>query len=147
MDDLLSMGKIHYIAVSDSPAYIVSRGNAIAELRGWSEFIAYQFPYNFAFRTPEREIIPFCRQFDITMTPWSVLGAGLWTGKYSKRKEFSGRLTEGKWRNPSEESLARAGELDRIANDIGHSPAQIATNWIRQQADAMIPIFGATNVD
>ena len=69
------------------------------------------------------------------------------TSKYSKRKESSGRLTEGKWGNLSEESLARAGELDRIANDIGHSPAQIATNWIRQQADAMIPIFGATNVD
>ena len=76
MNNLLSMGKIHYIAVSDSPAYIVSRRNAIAELRGWSEFIAYQFPYNFAIRAPEREIIPFCRQFDIAMTPWIVLGAG-----------------------------------------------------------------------
>lgn len=42
LDDLIRTGKVHYVAISDAPAWQVSRCNMLAELRGWSQFIAYQ---------------------------------------------------------------------------------------------------------
>src|SRR5215216_5483493 len=46
LDDLVRMGKVNYIAISDSPAYIAAEANAIAELRGWSRFVGIQVPYS-----------------------------------------------------------------------------------------------------
>ena len=46
MDDLVRQGKILYVGISDTPAWIVSRANAIAEFKDWSPFIALQIEYS-----------------------------------------------------------------------------------------------------
>ena len=46
LDDLVRAGKVLYVGISDTPAWVVSRAQAIAELRGWSAFVAYQGAYN-----------------------------------------------------------------------------------------------------
>ncbi|MEO8392774.1 MAG: aldo/keto reductase, partial [Chloroflexota bacterium] len=50
LDDLVRMGKVNYIAISDSPGYIVAEANTMAELRGWSRFVGVQLPYSLANR-------------------------------------------------------------------------------------------------
>ena len=57
-DDLVRSGKVLYIGIADAPAWVISRANTIAELRGWTPFIATQIEYSLVERTPERELLP-----------------------------------------------------------------------------------------
>jgi hypothetical protein len=59
LDDLIRQGKVNYTAISDTPAWVVAKGNTLAELMGWSQFIALQVEYSLLQRTPERELIPW----------------------------------------------------------------------------------------
>jgi len=63
-DDLVRMGKVLYIGISDSPAWIVSQANTLATLRGWTPFIGLQIEYSLKERTPERELLPPFQIFD-----------------------------------------------------------------------------------
>jgi aryl-alcohol dehydrogenase-like predicted oxidoreductase len=147
LDDLVKSGKVIYIGVSDTPAFIVSRANTIAELRGWTPFIAYEIPYSLAERTVEREMIPMADYLGMTVTPWSPLGGGILTAKYNE-EGGTGRLSDAtpssrNWM--SDRNKAIAAEVARVAQEIGRTPAQVALNWVRQQAGKKlkIPIIGA----
>ena len=147
LDDLITTSKVHYAGISDTPAWIVSRANTMAEIRGWNPFVAFQFPYNLSFRDPEREIIPMCKKLDLAMTAWAPLGAGLYTGKYTRENQTPGRLTKKKWGAPPEDRLKIAREVDKIADEIGCSSANVALNWVRKQDHRLIPIFGVTSLE
>lgn len=58
-DDLVRMGKVLYIGISDSPAWIVSQGNTLATLRGWTPFIGLQIEYSLKERTPNGNYCPW----------------------------------------------------------------------------------------
>jgi aryl-alcohol dehydrogenase-like predicted oxidoreductase len=139
LDDLVSAGKLLYAGFSDSPAYVISRANTLAELRGWVPLVAIQMPYSLASRDPERELFPMARQDDLAVTAWGLLGGGVLTGKY--RDENATRRYEG----ASERSMRIADEVSRIARESGRTPAQVAINWVRAQKHKaqIIPILGA----
>jgi aryl-alcohol dehydrogenase-like predicted oxidoreductase len=139
LDDLVSAGKLLYAGFSDTPAYVISRANTLAELRGWAPLVAIQLPYSLAGRDPERELFPMARQDDLAVTAWGLLGGGVLTGKY--RDENATRRYE----DASERSMRIADEVNRIARESGHTPAQVAINWVRAQQDKaqIIPILGA----
>ncbi|MFC1662135.1 aldo/keto reductase, partial [Gemmatimonadota bacterium] len=40
LDDLVRAGKVLYVGISDTPAWIVSQANTLADLRGWTPFVA-----------------------------------------------------------------------------------------------------------
>lgn len=145
LDDLVRAGKVLYIGISDTPAWVVSQANTLAELRGWTEFIGLQIEYSLVERTPERELLPMARAFDIAVTPWAPLGAGVLTGKYNnpKKGKAIGRLKEGS-QKLNTHSLRIAGEVQKIADEIGYSASQVALNWLRQKTGVVIPIVGAT---
>ena len=84
MDDLVSAGKLVYVGISDTPAWQVSRMQALAELRGWSPLIAYQTEYSLVQRTPERDVIPMAEELGLGLLAWSPLGSGVLTGKYDR---------------------------------------------------------------
>jgi aryl-alcohol dehydrogenase-like predicted oxidoreductase len=94
MDDLIKQGKVTYAAISDTPAWVVAKGNTLAELMGWSQFIALQVEYSLLARTAERELIPMAKHFGMTVTPWAPLAGGALTGKYLKGDR--GRIKPGK---------------------------------------------------
>ncbi len=141
LDDMIRAGKIHYIGVSDTPAWIVSRMNAIAELRGWTQFVGLQIKYSLLERTVERELLPMARKLDMAVTPWAALGGGILSGKYNKKKDEEGRAKI--YKSINDENLRIAGEVINVAEEIGKTPSQAALNWVRQQAGVIIPIIGA----
>ena len=147
LNDLIASTKINYIGISDTPAWVVSRANTMAEHFGWNPFISFQFPYNLSFRDPERDIIPLCKNMDLAMTTWAPLGAGLYTGKYTRDNQSPGRLVKNHWGDPPEDRLTIAREVDKIADEIGCTSANVALNWVRKQAGLFIPIFGVTSVE
>jgi len=143
LDDLIRSGKVLYAGISDTPAWVVSSANTMAELMGWSRFIGLQIEYSLFQRHAERDLIPMANAFDLAITPWGAIGGGALTGKYlggvgkgpKRIKEGSARLNE---RNTE---IARV--VKSISDETGIPGAVIALNWIRQQKGVFIPIVGS----
>jgi aryl-alcohol dehydrogenase-like predicted oxidoreductase len=144
MDDLIKQGKVNYAAISDTPAWVVAKGNTLAELMGWSQFVALQVEYSLLARTPERELIPMAKHFGITVTPWAPLGGGALTGKYLRGEQ--GRIKPESIRL-NEHSAEITREVVSIAGEMGISPGNVALKWTTQQSFSSIPIVGATKLD
>lgn len=144
LDDLIRQGKVNYAAISDTPAWIVSKGNTMAELMGWSQFIALQVEYSLLQRTPERELIPMAKHYDMTVTPWAPLAGGALTGKYLKGGQ--GRVKpESNRRDENSTRITR--EVMAIAEKLNVEPGHVALQWTRQQNFECIPIVGATKLE
>lgn len=147
LDDIVRAGKVLYVGVSDWPAWEIAQANTLAELRGWTAFAGSQLRYNLLERTPERELLPQARAFDLAVLAWAPLAAGKLTGKY--RRGESGRLrvlgTENSTENGADQQEeAVVSAVLEIAEQGGWSPAQVALAWLRQRPGNIVPILGAT---
>ena len=153
-DDLVRSGKVAYIGISDSPAWQISRMQAIAELRGWAPFVALQIPYNLTERTVERDLMPMAKEMGVGVLPWSPLAGGVLSGKYSRddlkakapdaiagmnsRKDINiatGRLTE--------RTLEMAEVVKTVAGELGRTPSQVALAWTLLHPAVTSPLIGA----
>jgi aryl-alcohol dehydrogenase-like predicted oxidoreductase len=150
LDDLVRAGKILYIGISDTPAWIVSQANTMADLRGWSRFVALQIQYSLVERTPERELLPMAQAFDIAVTTWGILGSGALSGKYRKDapKPAGSRLSDGPWGDAmlNDRNLAIAEAVHDVARELDRPPSQVAIAWVLAQhrkRSQIIPIVGA----
>ncbi len=139
LNDLVSSGMVHYIGISDTPAWIVSRANTIADFRGWSPFVGLQVEYSLLQRTPERDLIPMAKDMGLALTPWSPLAGGALTGKYLNNEE--GRVQPESARR-SERANTIARKVVEVAGKMGCTPAQVALRWAMQQEITSIPIIG-----
>merc|ERR1719265_3139954 len=104
LDDVVRSGKVHYLGVSDTPAWKVAQANTLATLRGWTPFITMQTQYSLVERTAERDIVPMCRELGLGMCHWGPLAQGMLTGKYNEltveaaKELLNGSLKEAKTR-------------------------------------------------
>jgi aryl-alcohol dehydrogenase-like predicted oxidoreductase len=148
LDDTVRAGKVLYLGISDTPAWIVAYANAIAAQREWTEFSGLQPEYSLAQRDAERDLLPMARALGMTITPWSPLAGGLLTGKYNNHADSEGRLAPGRSRNQvTERGLAIADAVVSVADDIGCTAAQVALAWLLHQPGSVIPIVGARRVE
>ena len=142
LDDMVQAGKVLYSGASDTPAWIVAQANTLADLRGWSRFVALQLPYSLADRAVERDLLPMARAFDIAVAAWGLLEGGELTGKYNRLSSEPKRSD-----SAGDKNKTLAEVLMALADEIGRTPSQIAINWVRQQHIAhtapIIPILGA----
>jgi aryl-alcohol dehydrogenase-like predicted oxidoreductase len=152
LDDLVRGGKVVYTAISDTPAWQVSRMQAIADLRGWSPLIALQIEYSLIERTVERDLIPMAAEMGLGVVPWSPLGMGVLTGKYSRADLDIGSGTAnavGTRKNVAagngsltERGLAIADVVKQVAAELGRTPAQVAIAWTLLNPAVASPIIG-----
>jgi aryl-alcohol dehydrogenase-like predicted oxidoreductase len=131
LDDQVRLGKVLYVGISDSPAWVASRANAIAELRGWSPFVATQLPYSAVARDPEREVIPMAQELGLTVAAWGVLEHGLLSGRKPETLRWPGE--------PSERGRAVVEAVEAVSAESGATPGQVAIAWLRKR---VIPIVG-----
>jgi aryl-alcohol dehydrogenase-like predicted oxidoreductase len=153
-DDLVRAGKVGYVGLSDTPAWQASRMQAIAELRGWTPFVALQIPYNLTERTVERELIPMASEMGMGVLAWSPLAGGVLSGKYEQRDlqrshsavkpNFDSRtdinIATGRL---SERNLAIAAVVKTVAQELERTPAQVALAWTLLNPVVTSPIIGA----
>jgi aryl-alcohol dehydrogenase-like predicted oxidoreductase len=146
LDDLVRQGKVNYIALSDTPAWIAAEANARAELRGWSRFVGLQVPYSLRNRSIERAELPMAKHWDMTVMPFGLVGGGTLTGKYTSNNSDPKRYDV---ENLPEDLVQLIAEVQVVADEVGHSPSQVAINWVRQQGHwaQIIPILGARTLD
>ncbi|MEZ5014561.1 MAG: aldo/keto reductase [Chitinophagales bacterium] len=144
MDDLVRQGKILYTGICNTPAWIVSRANAIAEFKDWSPFVALQIEYSLMQRSVERELIPMADALDMAILAWAPIAGGALTGKYLEKNDQPKRLKENSKRL-SPHNMEIASVVVQIAEQKNCSPAQVAIAWVMQQNARVIPIVGARN--
>jgi aryl-alcohol dehydrogenase-like predicted oxidoreductase len=142
LDDLIRAGKVHYIGISDTPAWMIAKANTMAELRNWTAFVALQIEYSLIQRSAERDLLPMAQHFDLSVTPWGALGSGLLTGKYNEGMIQGARLTE-KSAKYNDKNILIAHKVSAIAASIGATPSQVALAWVLRQNSAIIPIIGS----
>jgi len=144
LDDLIKQGKVTYAAISDTPAWVVSKGNTLAGLMGWSQFIALQVEYSLLARTAEGELIPMAKHYGMTVTPWAPLAGGALTGKYLRGEQ--GRVKpESNRRNDRAKTITEV--VVGIAAELGVSESHVALQWMMDRDFSCIPIVGATKID
>jgi aryl-alcohol dehydrogenase-like predicted oxidoreductase len=152
MDDLVRAGKVLYVGISDTPAWQVSRMQAIADLRGWSPLIALQIEYSLIARTVERDLIPMAKELGLGVNPWSPLASGVLTGKYSAKdlNDAGTASAAGTRKNVAvanggltARGLAIAEVVKQVAAEIDKTPAQVALAWTLLNPAVTSPIMGA----
>lgn len=135
LDDLVRSGKVLAIGVSNTPAWVVARGDAMAELRGWSRFCAIQLGYSLVSRTADRELVPMARSLGLSVSAWSPLARGLLAGK--PRPDGAPPLDA--------TALAAVKETAEVAAELGVSQARVALAWVLRHG--MTPVLGARTVE
>lgn len=143
LDDLVKAGKVLYVGISDTPAWIVSRCNSIAELRGWTSFIGMQVEYSLITRDAERDLLPMASHMDIGVTCWAPLAGGALTGKYLDQKNKDPKRLKEDSNRLNEKSRLIVQEVVNIADELACSPSHVALNWIKNRKEVLIPVVGA----
>ncbi len=142
LDDQVRLGKVLYLGVSDSPAWVVAQMQTLATARGWAPFAGLQIEYSLVQREVERELIPMARGLGLGVLAWGPLGSGVLTGKYARAGAAPGerRLTDV---DPGRLAIAQA--VAEVADGLGLSSSVVALAWLRAQG-GIIPILGARTV-
>jgi aryl-alcohol dehydrogenase-like predicted oxidoreductase len=152
LDDLVRAGKVVYTGISDTAAWQVARMQTIADLRGWSPLVALQIEYSLVERTVERDLIPMAAELGLGVVPWSPLGNGVLTGKYTRAdlNHAGGVSPEGTRKDVAaangsltERTLSVADVVKKVAAEIGVTPAQAAVAWTLRNPAVTAPIIGA----
>jgi aryl-alcohol dehydrogenase-like predicted oxidoreductase len=143
LDDQVRLGKVLYLGVSDTPAWVVAQMQTLAAARGWSTFAGLQVEYSLVQREVERELIPMARGLGLGVLAWGPLGAGVLSGKYANAGTAA---TERRLADVDPGRLAIAQTVSDIARDLGLGPSVVALAWLRVQG-GVIPILGARTAD
>ena len=147
LDDLVGSGKIHHAALSNFPAWRVSRAVTLADLRNWAPVVGIQTEYSLVERSADRELLPMAESLGLGGALWSPLGGGLLTGKY--RRGTAGRLTDLGAVIHTESTDQKTAVVDAVlavAEETGVTPAQVSVAWVRERAarsaTPLVPIIG-----
>ncbi|EMD34692.1 hypothetical protein CERSUDRAFT_116883 [Gelatoporia subvermispora B] len=152
LNDLVHQGKVLYLGISDTPAWIVSMANQYARDHGKRPFSVYQGAWNVMQRDFEREIIPMCRMQGMAIAPWNVLAAGKIRSDEEEEKRRvtgeKGRMIFGPdWeRTPEEKKVCRA--LEEVAKQVGAKHiTSVAIAYVMQKTPYVFPIIGGRKVE
>lgn len=148
MDDLVSAGKVVYAGISDTPAWVVAKGNMLAECRGWTKFASLQYEYNLLQRGIERELLPMAKHDDLALLVWSPLASGILSGKY-RSLEDKGKSGRGGFADNyvTENNLRIIDTLVAVAQEVNATPASVALRWLQYQYHGVFPIVGARKLE
>src|SRR3981189_1753896 len=156
VDDLVRAGKVLYVGISDTPAWQISRMQAIADLRGWSPLVALQIEYNLIERTTERELIPMANEMGLGVVPFSPLSNGLLSGKYS-REDFLNKSGSTGFQGSRKNAIETLGkftqrnmqivdEVKKVASEVQRSSAQVALAWLLSKSTVTSVLLGASKL-
>ncbi len=151
LEKLVADGKVLYLGASNYSAWQVATALGISERRGWPRFDVLQPMYNLVKRQAEAEILPLAEAENLAVMPYSPLGGGLLTGKYtsSDGNAPSGRLaTNPMYTSRYREEWTRevAASFTAFARERGFNPISLAVAWVGAHPAVTCPIVGARNV-
>jgi aryl-alcohol dehydrogenase-like predicted oxidoreductase len=140
MAELVQQGKIVHIGLSEAAPETIRRAHAVHPIT------AVQTEYSMWTRDPETEVLPTCRELGIGFVPYSPLGRGFLSGRFTKPED----LDEGDFRRKGprftgenlDANLKLAAKVKEIADGKGVTPAQLAIAWVLARGEDLVPIPG-----
>ena len=151
LDSLVSEGKVRAIASSNFAGWQVADADWTSRSQGFARFVAAENRYSLHDRSAERELVPACRRFGLSLIPYSPLANGMLTGKYRRgqptpegtRLASSPRAAEAL--NDRNFDLVEA--IERFATQRGITPIAVALGWLAAQPEVASVIAGATSAE
>lgn len=146
LNNMVKAGKVRAIGISNCFAWQIAKANALAEKYGFAKFVSIQGHYNLIFREEEREMVPYCKEENISLTPYSSLAGG----RLSKRpEETSKRLIEdiyakSKYKDTEKHDQIIINRVAELADKQGVSMTEVSLAWLLTKVTA--PVVGATKI-
>jgi aryl-alcohol dehydrogenase-like predicted oxidoreductase len=157
LDDAVRSGRIGYVGLSNYTGWQIQKIVDLAEFRGLARPVTLQPQYNLLVREIEWEIVPACESTGLGLLPWSPLGGGWLTGKYTKSERPSGPTRLGEDPKRGVEAYDRRSTQQRtwdvidavqsVAEGRGVSMAQVALAWLTDRPMMTSVILGARTVE
>ena len=147
---LVEQGKVLYLGISDTPAWVVSAANYYAKAHGKTPFSIYQGRWNIMLRDFEREIIPMARHFGMALAPWDVLGGGRFQTKAAmeeRKKNNEGIRAIMGGPEQTEEEVKMSAALEEVANEHNVSLTAVALAYVMSKTTNVFPLVGGRKVE
>ena len=144
LNNIVKAGKARYIGISNCFAWQLAKANALAEKEGFVKFISIQGHYNLIFREEEREMVPFCYEENIALTPYSALASGRLSrkpGEDSKRL-LQDSYAKFKYDATKEQDEVIIRRVQEIAEKRDVTMTEISLAWLLTKVTS--PVVGAT---
>ena len=153
LHDVVKAGMALYLGASSMFAWQFADLQAVAKANHWTPFISMQNHYNLIYREEEREMIPYCREHGIGLTPWSPLARGILTGAYQGSLE-GGTTDRSKGADKQRTASLYRGDRDfeiaarcaEVAEKLGVSSAIVAIAWLMGKPMVTAPVIGVSRV-
>ena len=146
LNNAVKAGKVRSIGISNCFAWQLCKANELARREGFAPFVSVQGHYNLIFREEEREMIPYCREEGIALTPYSALAGGRLSklpGETSKRLEAD-TYAKGKYDATAAQNARIIERVAELARVHGVAMTEIALAWL--MGKGAIPVAGATKL-
>ncbi len=157
LDDAVTAGKISYVGLSNYTGWQVQKIVDLADFRGLARPVTLQPQYNLLAREIEWDVIPACESTGLGLLPWSPLGGGWLTGKYTRDERPTGATRLGENPERGVEAYDRRSAAQRtwdvidavqaIATERGTSMAQVALAWLVDRPLVSSVILGARTME
>lgn len=146
LDSLVKSGKVRALGASAMYGYQFHNMQMCAEQNGFTQFVSMQNHYNLLYREDERELIPVCRQYNVSLTPYSPLAAGRlsrmeWTA--GTKRSQTDRTARSKYDGTEAQDSEIVRSVHEVAERHGATMSQVAIAWQYAKGIAS-PIIGAT---
>jgi len=153
LDGLVKRGLVRYIGVSNFTGWQLQKAIDLSRQHGWEVFSCLQPQYNLLCRSTEWDLLPVCANEGLGVIPWSPLRGGWLSGKFRRGMDqpVSGSRIEKaeqegwgeSWSNyNNEHTWAVLDALFAVADESGHTPSQVALNWVLSRPGVTAPILG-----
>ncbi|RDW18748.1 aldo/keto reductase [Oceanobacillus arenosus] len=145
LHDVVKSGKARYIGASAMYAWQFQKAQYTAKHNGWTKFVSMQNHYNMIYREEEREMIPFCRDEKIAITPYSPLASGRLTRDWSETtlRSETDMTQHAKYDPMMEADRSIVKRLAEVATNHGVTRDKIALAWLLNKDQVIAPIIGA----
>lgn len=148
LDLVTRSGKVIYPAASSMWAWQFAQLREMQKSAGFVPFVAMQNFYNLAYREEEREMLPYCESEGVAVVPWSPIARGFLAGNKPKEGESTNRAKTDKMGNyfGDKQDYAILDRVQKVADDLGVSAAQVAYAWVMGNEVVTAPIVGCTKL-
>jgi len=148
LHDLKKAGKLRYIGASAMYTWQFQKAQYVAEKNGWTKFVSMQNHLNLLNREEEREMVPFCREENIALTPYSPLASGRLARPWSKSTERSesDKIAKRKYGSTETADKKVVERVAELAENKDVPMVQISLAWLMQKEPVTIPIIGSTKL-
>ncbi|WP_395387596.1 aldo/keto reductase [Pediococcus parvulus] len=146
LNDLVKAGKVRAIGASAMYGYQFQNMQQVAKDNGWAQFQTMENHYNLLYREDERELIPICKQWGVSLMPYSPLAAGHLSHRewqVNTLRSQTDRVAMGKYDKAESKDVGIVARVDELAKKYNVSMSQIALAW-QWAKGVMAPIVGST---